>query len=204
MNTTGTLPTLSLTGDPVLARPSVPRGTIKLDAPALSATTDFRQVTPVTVDGENPNRRGAPAHDPYGSPAAVRDRLRFAPYRPDHLPRHPRGETDSAHAGRRMHGQYLLAARHPGKRHHEADGIFGGAELRDGAPATVTYLLPTFNAVGAAHLLVVEGSAQPGQCIVRGLISASRLEGELGLSVDAMGVAHCIEKVFAHPYGECS
>lgn len=72
--------------------------------------------------------------------------------------------------------------------------------------ATVAHVVATFKAVGRRHLLVVERSAQPGQCIVRGLFSASRLERELGLSIGANCVANSfadIEKVFAHPHGEC-
>jgi len=51
---TGALPTLSLTGDPVLARPAVPEGKVKLDDPAESVMTDFRQVVALTVAGDTP------------------------------------------------------------------------------------------------------------------------------------------------------
>jgi CBS-domain-containing membrane protein len=68
--------------------------------------------------------------------------------------------------------------------------------------ATVAEFIPTFKAVGRRHLLVVERSAQPGRCIVRGLISATRLERELGLTLDVPRVARSftdIEQALAHP-----
>lgn len=72
--------------------------------------------------------------------------------------------------------------------------------------ATVAHVVATFKAVGRRHLLVVERPAQSGQCIVRGVFSASWLERRLGLSIDAMYVASSfadIEKVLAHPYADC-
>jgi len=54
MNTIGALPRLGITGDPVLARPAVSAGTVKLEDPALNAMTDFLQAIPITVDGETP------------------------------------------------------------------------------------------------------------------------------------------------------
>jgi len=68
--------------------------------------------------------------------------------------------------------------------------------------ATVGQFIPTFKAVGRRHLLVVERSAQPGRCVVRGLISATRLERELALTLDVPRVARSftdIEKALAHP-----
>lgn len=53
-DTTGALPRLRIPGDPVLAKPTVPVGAVKLDDPALNVMTDFLHVTPVTVDGQTP------------------------------------------------------------------------------------------------------------------------------------------------------
>ncbi len=207
MNATGALPTLGLTGDPVLARPSVPAGTIKPDDPALNAMTDFRQVTPVTVDSESPIDE-ALQHMIH---AGVR--LLLVTDRDSRLIGLITSNDIQGEKPIRRMQAVECTDRTCSRRDILVRDIMTPAaswEVLDYATArhaTVAHFVPTFKAVGRRHLLVVECSAQPGQCIVRGLISAGRLERELGLSVDAMCVAHSftdIEKVLAHPYGECS
>lgn len=206
MNTTAALSRLRIPGDPVLARPIVPTGTIKLDDLALNVMTDFLQATPITVDGETPIDEALQ----YMIHAGVR--LLFVTGRDSRLiglitSNDIQGEKPIRHM-QAVECMDRTCSRREVRVRDIMTPVASWEALDYGTVrrATVAQVVATFKAVGRRHLLVVERSAQPGQCIVRGLFSASKLERELGLSIDANCVANNfadIEKVFAHPHGEC-
>lgn len=206
MNTIGALPRLGITGDPVLARPAVSTGTVKLEDPALNAMTDFLQAIPITVDDETPIdealqhmiHAGVRLLFVIGRDSRLiglitaNDLLGEKPIR--HMQAIECMDRTCSRREVRVRDIMTLAA---------SWEVLDYGTLRR---ATVAQVVATFKAVGRRHLLVVERPPQPGQCLVRGLFSASRLERELGLSIDAICVASSfadIEKVLAHPYGEC-
>ncbi|MBI4192270.1 MAG: CBS domain-containing protein [Betaproteobacteria bacterium] len=205
MNTTGALPRLSIPGDPVLARPVVPTGTIKLDDLALNAMTDFMQATPITVNGDTPIDETLQ----YMIHAGVR--LLFVTGRDSRLiglitsndiqGEKPIRRMQAIECMDRTCSRREILVRDIMTPVASWEALDYGVVRR----ATVAHVVATFKAVGRRHLLVVERPAQSGQCIVRGLFSASWLERGLGLSIDAMCVASSfadIEKALAHPHGE--
>lgn len=206
MNTSGALPSLRIPGDPVLAKPAVPTGTVKLNDLALNVMTDFLQATPVTVDGE------IPIDEALQHMIHAGVRLLFVTGRDSRLI----GLITSNDIQGEKPIRYMQAVECMdatcSRREVRVEGIMtpvASWEVLDYGTvrrANVAHVVATFKAVGRRHLLVVECSASPGQCIVRGLFSASRLERELGLNIDARCVANSfddIAKVLAHPYGEC-
>jgi CBS domain containing-hemolysin-like protein len=201
MNATDAIPTHGLPGDPVLARPLFPAGTVKPDDPAERVMTDFRQVTPLTVDG------GTPIDDALQYMIHAGVRLLFAVDSDSRLiglitTTDIQGEKPIQH----MAVEHEHGAR--ARREIRVRDIMTPVAAWDALDyealrhATVAQFIPTFKAAGRRHLLVVERSAQAGQCIVRGVISASRLERELGLMLEVPAVARSftdIEQALAHP-----
>jgi CBS-domain-containing membrane protein len=200
MNAIDALPTLGLTGDPVLARPSVPEGTLRPDDPALSVMTDFRHVAPLTVAGETPIDEALQ----YMVHAGVR--LLFAVDRDARLI----GLITSTDIEGEKPIQYM-AGEYAGRAASRRDilvrdimtpvAAWDTLDYETLRHATVAQFVPTFKAVGRRHLLVVD-RPRAGRCIVRGLISATRLERELGVTLEVPPVAKSftdIEQALAHP-----
>ena len=206
MTTSNALPRLKVPGDPVLAKPSVPAGTVKLDYPALNVMTDFLQATPITVDGETPIdealqhmiHAGVRLLFVIGRDSRLSGLITANDLQGEKPIRHMQAIEcmDRTCSWREVRVQDIMTP----------VAVWEVLDYGTVCRATVARIVATFKIAGRRHLLVVERSAQPGPCIVRGLFSASRLERELGLSIDAICVASSfadIEKVFAHPYGEC-
>lgn len=198
MNESDALPTLALSGDPVLARPSVSEGTLKLDDPAERVMTDFRQMTPLTVDGDSPIDEALQ----YMIHAGVR--LLFAVDGDSHLI----GLITSSDIQGEKPIQHMAVEHRTASRRDilvrdimTPVAAWEALDYETVRRATVARFVPTFKAVGRRHLLVVERKGQ-GPCLVRGLISATRLERELGVALDVPPVAQSftdIEKALAHP-----
>lgn len=201
------LPRLKITRDPILARPAfLAPGMLKPDALALNVMTDFRQVTPITVDG------GISIDQALQHMIHSGVRLLFVTGRDARLIGLITADDIQGEKPLRYLQAIECKDRSCSRRDVLARNIMTPVadwEVLDYEAvrrASIAQVVATFKATGCRHLVVVERPPEPGRCIVRGLFSASRLGRELGLGVDVLCMAKSfadIERVLAHPHGEC-
>lgn len=206
MNSARVLPALRIAGDFILASPAVPAGPVKLDDLALNVMTDFRQVTPITVAGET-SIDEALQHMIHSGV-----RLLFAIDRDSRLI----GLITSNDILGEKPIRHMQSIGCVDKTCSRRDVLVTDIMIPVAAwdvldyeaarRATVAQVVATFEAVGRRHLVVVERAVPLGLWMVRGIFSASRLEQQLGLTLDLVCTAKSfaeVENVLAHPRADC-
>ncbi len=206
MNPSDALPMMKVSGDSVLAKPIVTACSVKPDGPALNVMTDFLQTTPITVDAETPIdeallhmiHAGVRLLFVTGPESRLTGLITSTDIQGEKPIRHMQAVEcmDRTCSRRQVRVQDIMTP----------VASWEVLDYKTVCRATVARIVATFNDAGRRHLLVVERPGQSNQCRVRGLFSATRLEQQSGLTLNLVCTPKSfadVERVLAHPYGEC-